>query len=595
MRIKNFFKNKLIANFPKRLIFIGIISLLTINFFILPSFIQNLGINEFINMPQNNGAVDLEIKSVQYYSEEWNASWGGSISEVCHAVAVNKNNNSIYFTGTTQSYGGVYGYIAEYNSSGNKLWNITWSTGGAVWSRDIAVDNEGYIYICGDESNNMFLVKFNATGTLIWNISWGGGSSDVARAMAIDADNNIYVTGYTYSWGNGTADLFIAKFNSTGHYKWNSSWGSVNSDDGYGIALDDSNNIYVGGYTQYYGNYDMLVVKFNSSGGFEWFKTWGITGVEERGWDLTLDGSNNVYLTGYNHTFAPNEYDLILIKYDANGTQIWEQIWKSMAWEEGWGLDIDGNNNIFITGKTGQNILTIEYNSTGYLLWNKTWNDQIDMGYDIALDKYNNIIIGGITQPVMGISDNATYIKYALDTDNDGISDEHEIVIHNTNYTNPDTDGDGLSDGVEVNDYGTNPNDSDSDDDDLSDAEELIENTDPLNNDTDNDFMPDGWELHNSLNPLVADWYLDLDNDGLFNLMEFLYNTNPICEDTDGDGYLDGEEIYSGTDPTQSNSFPFPFQWLYLILALIPTVILIIFLILRRPSIDSEKVPKSKK
>jgi hypothetical protein len=76
------------------------------------------------------------------------------------------------------------------------------------------------------------------------------------------------------------------------------------------------------------------------------------------------------------------------------------------------------------------------------------------------------------------------------DMDEDGLTDDDELNVYNTDPDNPDTDGDGLLDGVEVLDVGSDPLDSDNDDDGLGDGHEVaVTGTDPTNPDTDGD----GW------------------------------------------------------------------------------------------------------
>jgi hypothetical protein len=107
--------------------------------------------------------------------------------------------------------------------------------------------------------------------------------------------------------------------------------------------------------------------------------------------------------------------------------------------------------------------------------------------------------------------------NFALDSDEDGLSDEDEINLHFTDPTLFDSDQDGLSDGKEVLETGSNPN--------LTD--------------TDADGMPDGFEDQYSLLILQNDSDGDKDSDGLSNLLEFQTGTNPANADTDGDGLND--------------------------------------------------------
>lgn len=67
----------------------------------------------------------------------------------------------------------------------------------------------------------------------------------------------------------------------------------------------------------------------------------------------------------------------------------------------------------------------------------------------------------------------------ALDTDQDGLSDDQESRI-GTDVYDSDTDGDGLKDGEEVRRYGTDPRSHDTDVDGSWDGEEILQGSDPF-------------------------------------------------------------------------------------------------------------------
>ncbi len=84
------------------------------------------------------------------------------------------------------------------------------------------------------------------------------------------------------------------------------------------------------------------------------------------------------------------------------------------------------------------------------------------------------------------------------DSDNDGISDENEILRTGTDPKKADTDGDGINDGVEVI-YRMNPLDADMDKDGVSDGQEVAKGSDP--------FFPDqAVDVSPELNKEVSDF-----------------------------------------------------------------------------------------
>jgi hypothetical protein len=76
------------------------------------------------------------------------------------------------------------------------------------------------------------------------------------------------------------------------------------------------------------------------------------------------------------------------------------------------------------------------------------------------------------------------------DGDNDGISDEDEILRTGTDPKKADTDGDGIKDGVEVI-YRMNPLDADMDHDGVNDGQEVAQGSDPFFPDQATDVSPE--------------------------------------------------------------------------------------------------------
>ena len=154
----------------------------------------------------------------------------------------------------------------------------------------------------------------------------------------------------------------------------------------------------------------------------------------------------------------------------------------------------------------------------------------------------------------------ANFVQDTSDTDDDGLTNYEEIVIHGTNPTLPDTDSDGVKDSMDAfpldttetldtDDDGIGDNaDTDDDGDGLSDNDEINTHlTNPKRADSDGDGLTDPAEIQTHLtNPNLA----DTDSDGLRDGAEVnTYGTFPNVADTDGDGFLDGYEVLTGKSP----------------------------------------------
>jgi uncharacterized delta-60 repeat protein len=372
----------------------------------------------------------LKIAATANYTLDFDTTWGGSNYDHANGITVDGVGN-IYITGQTSSFGAGQddAFIAKYDSTGTSLLNITWGGSYIDSGNGIAGDGAGNIYITGYTYSfgagncDAFIAKYDSAGTSLLNITWGGGNYDAANGITVDGAGNIYITGSTF--GAGQYEAFIAKYDSAGTSLLNITRDSSDGDSGNDIVLDGTGNIYITGstYSIGTGDSDAFIAKYNSTGTSLLNITWGGSN-SDRGHGIAVDGAGNIYITGETSSFGAGDSDAFIVKYDSAGTSLLNITWGGNNGDSGNGIALDGSENIYITGgfnrfvEGSEDAFIAKYDSAGTSLLNITWagsND--DSGSGIAVDGSGNIYITGYTYRFGEGDSNAFIAKYNLTID----------------------------------------------------------------------------------------------------------------------------------------------------------------------------------
>jgi len=213
-----------------------------------------------------------------------------------------------------------------------------------------------------------------------------GNSGDNATAIAVDDSWNVYVTGYSY--GSGTSDDYATiKYDPQGNELWVRRYnGPGNSyDEAYAIAVDGSGNVYVTGNS--YGSgippfHDYATIKYDPDGNELWVQRYNGPGNSaDIALALAVDGSGNVYVTGVSVGSGTSD-DYATIKYYPDGDTAWVRRYNGPpgnSQDAANAIAVDGSGNVYVTGYstgsgTGPDYATIKYYSNGDTAWVRTYN-----------------------------------------------------------------------------------------------------------------------------------------------------------------------------------------------------------------------------
>ncbi len=372
--------------------------------------------SSFVDGSTNSGGWDiflLKRDSALTNNSGWKKQLGTSADDYAEGLAIDSNDN-IYIAGKTEgtlesgfsrsSDASGDAVLISYESDGTERWRKQLGGASDDWSFAVAVDksnNINNIYVTGKTEGSLsgsnqggsdiFLAKYNDSGTLQWVQQQGTTSDDAAYAIAIDSGDKIFITGHTEGQlastaSSGERDIFVMQWNTAGALQWVKQFGSDQDDYARGIATDSSGNVLVAGYS--YGKFvstnqgrsDIVLLKLDSSGGLVWQRQLA-SDKKDMGKAVVVDGNDDIFVGGltegsmnckYNRGFS----DVLLIRYNSDGTWQWTEQYGSVGLDYGKSLVLDGSNNLLFSGWTNGNIdgnfsegnndlLVLKYNQSG--------------------------------------------------------------------------------------------------------------------------------------------------------------------------------------------------------------------------------------
>lgn len=241
-----------------------------------------------------------------------------------------------------------------------------------------------------------------------------------ASATAVDAEGHIYVVGTTEGPLNGqsiegTKDVFLTKYDSTGKLLWTRLLGASQTAEGFGLATDMTGNVVVAGQvrgalaqTAVGGGTDAFVIKYNSEG--EEIFTRQIAPVANDGaTSVTIGADGAIYVGGYANsaisagaTYA-GKSDGTVTKFSATGTRLYTREFGTAENDQTRAVAIAADGNLLVASvENGHAILRKFESSTGSggALWS------IDLG-DLQGGTLGAIAVDGNAVYVGGATENA--------------------------------------------------------------------------------------------------------------------------------------------------------------------------------------------
>ncbi len=264
----------------------------------------------------------------------------------------------------------------------------------------------GWSYGCCGENYQVYTIKFLPDGTREWWIFYGYSfdSPEFARGMVVDKDGNIWICGETYDTA-GISHLLLLKYDTLGNLLFSDVCSLPNSSFyPKKIIFDGFENIYITGNISINGNSDYLIAKYKINGQRDWVINYGgIPDLPEIGYSCGIDTLGYLYVTG------KSGEDIMTLKISFDSNILWSRRYDYNYGEEiGYDIAVDKSGNAYITGSCGfepslSDFITLKYTPSGTKLWDIKLGNVLtkDSSYSIFLDENNKIYVVGTTDTII--------------------------------------------------------------------------------------------------------------------------------------------------------------------------------------------------
>jgi hypothetical protein len=263
----------------------------------------------------------------------------GHTNQQCNSATLGVDGY-IYIAGSNDnnSFGETSFHLMKVNQSGDSLWTKNWGVVNiSDYIKTVIETNDNCLLVLGkiissrpnNSSYDIYVSKNKKeNGEIIWFKTFGGTNHEIPESIISTSDKGFIILA-TVRTSNGDQSILI-KINSDGQQVWTKSLSLLGNIKGSKLlSLKDEGFIFVGAITQFEGgDTDIIFIKFDENGNQVFYKTFGEE-YNEKPLDICSTSDNSFIISGKVSSLNPYDfsYYAFFLKIDSNGEQIWYQSW----------------------------------------------------------------------------------------------------------------------------------------------------------------------------------------------------------------------------------------------------------------------------
>ncbi len=216
---------------------------------------------------------------------------------------------------------------------------------------DVVQSDEQHIVIAGATYHSqtattlgdMILAKLTMAGDIVWEMTYGGDALDQGLYVETTSDGGYLILGETESMGAGDRDLYLVHTTAEGDMLWEKTLGGANTEWAKDmISTSDGGFVLLGETNSFNEDYDVYIVRLDANGNEMWSQALD-TGANDSGTAI-LEADNGDLLVMAVISYPGGSKDMYrdtrLYRLDSTGNVLWNVLYRgenkqagdAMAW-----------------------------------------------------------------------------------------------------------------------------------------------------------------------------------------------------------------------------------------------------------------------
>ncbi len=341
----------------------------------------------------------------------WTRTYGGSGQDRARSVCETSDHGFI-IAGTTNSFGAGARdvYVIRTDPYGDTIWTRTY--GGEEWEQGASILQSadggyvitGYTYSFGAGSSDLYLLMTNSTGDTVWTRTYGGENWDSGIVVRHATDGGYIILGDTESFGSGYRDIWLLKTDEVGDTLWTKTYGGTYLELPGSVSQTDDNGYIIVSSTDLIPSMTYLyLIKTDSSGEVLWSRLIPCgDGIFAESVAQTSDGGYIIGVSSF--SYSDYDWDICLLKTYSNGDSAWARVYGGDEWDQLFSVQPTSDGGYLLGGVTesfgaGQtDAYVIKTDALGSEIWSAVYGGTSDDGcYSVSQTSDEGYIIAGST------------------------------------------------------------------------------------------------------------------------------------------------------------------------------------------------------